>query len=272
MRYTGLQPQYFPRLHYFARILQADIFMIREDVQFVKKHTYPDGKTGKSYQADTPIKSANTTQLLAIPTKHDGFQSIKETNISYDVDWVGSHLKTLQINYAKAVNFNSIFEQITLLLTQKFIHLSELNIATMLWGIMLLLGETSVPIEGLSIAAVNAKLKDQNIFPLKEIKLGSQSKALSNTRLERNEKIIAVMKEVGATEDYCGGTALSAYMNVEEFKQHGIQVTIQEWESHPYHQLFTKQQGFVGNLSIIDLFFNEQAENWAEVLKKGVVV
>jgi hypothetical protein len=272
MRYTGLQPQYFPRLHYFARILHADIFMIRDDVQFVKKHAYPDGKTGKSYQADTPIKSANNTQLLAIPTKHDGFQSIKETKISYEVDWVESHLKTLQINYAKAVSFSTIFPQIELLLMKKYAFLAQLNISTLLWGILLLLGETSVPLEALTIAAVNIKLKKQNLFPLKEIRLGSESTALTHPSLDRTEKIFALMKEVGANEDYCGGTALSAYMDVEAFKKQGITVTIQEWNSLPYQQLFTKQQGFVGNLSILDLLLNEQPEQWAKVITKGVVV
>jgi hypothetical protein len=272
MRYTGLQPQYFPRLHYFARILHADVFMIRDDVQFVKKHTYPDGKTGKSYQADTPIKSANNTQLLAIPTKHDGFQSIKDTQISYDVDWAGSHLKTLQINYAKAGQFANVFPQIEQLLSKKLKTLDTLNISTLLWGVLQLLGEPSVEEKDLTIKNVNAKLKTQKIFPLKEIRLGSESKALNHPSLGRSAKIFALMKEVGATEDYCGGTALSAYMDLEEFKQHGIKVTVQEWESIPYQQLFIKQQGFVGNLSILDLLLNEQPAHWAEVINRGVVV
>jgi hypothetical protein len=272
MRYTGLQPQYFPRLHYFARILFADIFMVRDDVQFVKKHTYPDGKTGKSYQADTPIKQPNGSQFLSVPTRHEGFQSIKDTKISYDVDWIESHLKTLQINYAKSSQFSSVFPQIESLLQQKKPILGQLNIATILWGILILLGELSIPLEALTIAYVNAKLEKQDKFPLNEIKLGSESKALNNKTLERNEKIIALMNEVGADEDYCGGTALNAYMDMDGFKNKGIKVTIQEWKSLPYTQLFTKQHGFVGDLSILDLFMNASPDERETIIKKGVIV
>lgn len=272
MRYTGLQPQYFPRLHYFARILNTNIFMIRDDVQFVKKHTYPDGKTGKSYQADTPIKQASGQYLLSVPTKHDGFQSIKDTKLSYDTDWSASHLKTLQISYAKSVNFPSVYPQVEQLLMQKFTTLAQLNIATILWGILLLLGEFSIPFEALTIAYVNTKLKKQNTFPLKEIRLGSESKALADHSLGRNEKIIALMEEVGANEDYCGGTAMSAYMDLDEFKDHGIKVTIQDWQCHEYTQLFERQQGFIADLSIIDLLMNASHKERLDVIKKGVIV
>jgi hypothetical protein len=272
MRYTGLQPQYFPRLHYFARILNTNIFMIRDDVQFVKKHAYPDGKTGKSFQADTPIKQSTGMQFLSIPTKHEGFQSIKETKVSYNTDWTASHVKALQFAYAKAANFKSVFPQIENLLLQNFGTVAQLNIATVLWSILILMGEFSIPLETLTIAAVNAKLKQQKKFPLKEIKLGSKSKALVDHSLGRNEKIISLMEEVGADEDYCGGTAMSAYMDLEEFKKHDIKVTIQEWKCSEYPQLFNKRQGFIEDLSIIDLFMNASPEERLEVIKKGVIV
>jgi len=55
-RLAGYQPQYFPRLHYFARLLNADVFEVSDYVQFVKKHAYvdPNGERfrGKSFQAD----------------------------------------------------------------------------------------------------------------------------------------------------------------------------------------------------------------------------
>ena len=84
MRYSGIQPQYFPRLHYFARILNADIFVSRDDAQFLRKHKYPDGKTDKSYQAHTPIKTPSGIYLLNVPTKHEGFIPIYKTAISYN--------------------------------------------------------------------------------------------------------------------------------------------------------------------------------------------
>jgi hypothetical protein len=80
------------------------------------------------------------------------------------------------------------------------------------------------------------------------------------------------MKEVGANEDYCGGTALSAYMNMDEFKEQGIKITIQEWKCLEYPQLFTKQQGFIKDLSLIDFVMNTPPNEQGDIIKKGVSV
>ena len=82
-----------------------------------------------------------------------------------------------------------------------------------------------------------------------------------------NEKIIALCKEVGATEDYCGGTGATAYMDEALYKKNGIKITVQDWKCQEYHQLFTKQQGFIPNLSIIDLLMNVPTEEAVRVIK-----
>src|SRR3989344_745861 len=97
VRYSGIQPQYFPRLHYFARILATDIFVIRNDAQYVRKHKYPNGSIDKSYQAHSPIKQALGRQLLSVPTQHEGFAPLAATKIFYDQTWMQNHLKALQI-------------------------------------------------------------------------------------------------------------------------------------------------------------------------------
>ena len=82
-----------------------------------------------------------------------------------------------------------------------------------------------------------------------------------------NEKIIALCKEVGATEDYCGGTGATAYMDSELYKKNGIKITVQDWKCREYPQLFTKQQDFIPNLSIIDLLMNVSTEEAVKVIK-----
>src|SRR5690349_5274963 len=105
MRYTGYQPQYFPRLHYVARMMHTDVFFIRDDVQFVKNHTYPDGKRGKSYQAHSPIKQPTGIYYLSVPIKRNGIFSLANTAVSYDDNWTDIHLKTLRMAYARSPNF-----------------------------------------------------------------------------------------------------------------------------------------------------------------------
>src|SRR3989344_3882522 len=268
MRYSVIQPQYFPRLHYFARILATDIFMIRDDAQYVRKHKYPDGRVDKSFQSHTPIKQSFGVQLLAVPTKRDGFSPLTETKISYDHDWVETHLKTLQVVYSKSDNFESIYPEIKKIIKKPFKNLVELNNTTIFWGVLRLLGKESIEIKDLTFNKVNERLKKQNEFRLKDIKRATETKSFRKFKdISPNEKIIAMCKELGADEDYCGGTGATAYMDQKIFSDNGIKITVQDWECGEYPQLFTKQQGFIPNLSIIDLIMNVPAAQAAEIIK-----
>ena len=268
MRYTGIQPHYFPRLHYFARIVATDTFVIRDDVQFVRKHKYPDGKTGKSYQAHTPIKHALGIHLLMIPIQHNGKKPINKTEIQYSFEWIEDHLKTIENFYRRAPNFSKIFPEIQVILKEKYKTVAELNITTILWGLLKLAGLKKVSVDMLSIDFVLQKIKKQNIFRLQSIKKASESKSLEKFKnANPNEKIIALIKGVGANEDYCGGTGMAAYMDKNLFDKHGIKITVQDWKCKEYPQLYKKQQGFIPNLSIIDLLMNVSTRQAITIIK-----
>jgi hypothetical protein len=266
MRYSGIQPQYFPRLHYFARVLSADVFMVRDDVQFVRKHRYPTGEIGKSYQAHSPIKTAQGRVLLSIPIKHEGFTSIANAHIADGLDWISDHLKAIRYAYAKASHFQEIFPEIETLLKHSYNSLAELNLATILWGIWRLIGGEKPPPE-LSIRTINTQLGLNRHIRLRSIRLGSESMALKRGNgMTANDKIIALMKDVGATEDYCGGTAMAAYMDEAVFARHGITIVVQNWVCTKYMQQFEKEYGFLPNLSIIDLLMNVSSEEALKIL------
>lgn len=255
-RYSGIQPQYFPRLHYFARILNTDYFVIRDDAQFVRKHKYPNGKADKSYQVHTPIKQALSTHFLMVPTMHAGVFSLAKTKISYNENWKENHLKTLQIIYRKAPNFQKLYPEIEELLNMKHKYIAQLNIASILWGILHLLGISKVTKTELSLDFIKKGLSNNRRFRLKDIKIASRNKFLIHKKLTANEKIIALCKKLGANEDYCGGTGVAAYIDKKLFENNGIKITVQNWKCKEYPQLYYKQQGFIPNLSIIDLLMN----------------
>lgn len=266
IRYTGIQPQYFPRLHYFARALQTDIFVFRDDVQFVRKHKYPDGKTGKSYQAHSPIKQPSGLYFLHVPLKHNGVETIAETKISYENDWIENQLKSIENCYKKALNFTLIFTQIKKLLERNYSSLAELNIATFIWGISYLLRDESIKNPITTIDHLNELVKKSKRVRLKKIKRASQSQALKkNVFSDPNEKILALCKEAGANEDFCGATGVNAYMDESLFEKNGIKIHIQNWECTPYRQQFSKQE-FIADLSIIDLLMNVSKEKSIQML------
>lgn len=266
MRYTGIQPQYFPRLHYFARILNADVFVLRDDCQFVRKHKYPDGKIGTSYQAHTPIKQTKGPHLLAVPTTQDTLVSIAKTPISYQNKWAQNHWVTIKYIYKSASFYGALFPQIQTLISQPYTYLGELSTRSLLWAILILLGEETPPQEHLTLAYVNTKLQQQTHFRLKKIYNATDlSCAKTFDTLHANEKILAIIKELGATEDYCGGTAMAAYMDEDIFQKAQITVTVQNWQCPAYTQQFHSHP-FTPNLSIIDLLLNESLETCRNVL------
>lgn len=266
MRYSGIQPQYFPRLHYFARILNTNIFMLRDDVQFVRDHKYPNGRRDKSYQIHTPIKLPNGIKLLPVPVKNH-LDPIKKTNISYDSKWSKDHLNSLKIAYSKAPNFEYFYPEIESMLNEHYKTIADLNTTTILWGILHILGENKVKLEDLNLTLVNKKLSKQKQISLTEIRKASESKTVKEkNNLPTNEAIVSLIKEVGANEDYCGGTGASAYMDDSMFEKSGIKITIQDWKCKPYPQLFEKEQGFIPNLSIIDLLMNVSSDEALKIV------
>lgn len=268
MRYSGIQPQYFPRLHYFARAINTDFFVLRDEVQFVVRHKYPDGKINPSYQAHTPIKTSSGLFLLNVPTTHQGLKPINQTTIAYNHSWVHKHLKTIQNNYSRAANFSKIYPEIEWLLKNKYPLLSDLNIQTFLWGLNWLF-RNQLEVNQLSIANINKVLKAKNPFRLKQIKLASEIKQLQQGNLSANQKILTIMKSIKATEDYTGGTAFEAYMDEDLFKKNNIKVVVQNWKCQNYPQLFDRKMGFLPNLSITDLLMNVSPSKALDIIIKG---
>jgi len=244
--------------------------MIRDDAQFVKKHKYPNGKNDKSYQSDTPIKQAHGSQFLTVPILHkkERFLPITKTEIAYELPWVKNHLLTLKIAYSKSPNFSKFYPYLEGLLMKPYPSLAELNISSILWGLLLIF-EEDTSVKNLTVKHLNKILQKQKTFRLREIRRGSESAASSNFgQMSANEKILALLDEVGANEDYCGGTAIAAYFDHDLFEKAGIKVTVQDWKCKEYRQQFIKQQSFIPNLSILDLVFNATLDETRAILSE----
>lgn len=249
-------------------MLNSDIFMIRDDCQFVRTHKYPDGKRKTSYQSHTPTKQLEGIRLLSVSIKHEGLTPLNNTHIMYKIDWIQEHLNLLKINYVKAKNFNTIFPEIKKILTSRFETLSKLNSTTIIWAILHLLKIPFVGIEQCSLNYINGILAKQKTFRLRQLKLASKTKSVKSfNKMSANEKIVTLCKEVGASEDYCGGTAMSAYVDEDIFKKNGIAITVQDWKCKVYEQQFEKQGEFIPNLSIIDLLMNVSIDEAISIIR-----
>lgn len=272
VRLCGYQPQYFPRLHYFARILDADIFKIADSVQFVQRHIYtaPDGSRGQrgpSYQAHTLIKTASGIHELGVPVFHQGPAPIHQTGMDYHDDWNHTHAKTIGFSYARSRNAASLLPQLTEILDQQYKTLAELTTSTILWGLAWVLGQGELRPQTMTLETINQLLSEPHPFRLKKIIVASRASIPSSDAYpDATDWIIDWCRAVGANEYYHGGTAATAYLDFSRFERANIRTVHQNWVCTPYTQLFSSV-GFLPNLSIIDLLANEEHPRVVQILK-----
>lgn len=260
MRLVSYQPHYFPRLHYFARILDADIFAVADYVQFVRKHAYhlADGTApiGPSYQAHTPIKTEGGPLLIDIPTKHDGRQSILETRLAFakPKDRL-RNFRLVQVHYRMAPRFLELMPILEALYKRPHGTVAEINldsILTML-GVVLEIEEAksgALCREAVESALASSDFRLRRIVPFSTTSLSPSDKDAGR---DANDWLVDACKAFGADEYYFGGTGAGAYMDFGKYEAAGIRLIQQDWKVAPYPQLHGE---FVPNLSIIDLLMN----------------
>jgi len=264
VRLSDIQPQYFPRLHYFARMLDSDVFVLRDDVQFVRNHRYPDGARGVSYQAHTPIKSPDGVHLLAISVKKGSGLPINQTAVCRDQPWSRKHINAVKSFYARSPNLTSLLPDLEAIVDLPSATVADLDVATTIWALARLLGAPMKP-DQLSLAAINDAIATRRPGRLRRILLGSETlrdvDASSPT-----ERIALLCQKAGADEYMAGDTAIRAYLDVPLLGRHAIRLTPQAWTCPVYPQQFTARTGHIANLSILDLLMNAPPSVAAEVL------
>ena len=254
-RLVSYQPQYFPRLHYFARILNTDVFLIADNVQFVRKHAYhkPDGSNliGPSYQAHTPVKSAAGLLMLDFPTKHSGHQGIHETALGFAKPIERTkHLRIIAEQYRKAPQFSHVYPALEEFWTRGYATVAELNIASTAWGLAHLFELPTATEKDVCSALPHQDFRLSEVVRASESGVPISDKASGR---DANDWLVDLCEKYGADEYYFGGTGGAAYMDFSKFERAGIALKEQNWTLTPYPQL---GGGFVGNLSIIDLLMN----------------
>ena len=91
------QPQYIPWPAYFDKILQSDIFVLLDNVQFQKN----------GLQNRNQIKTPQGRAWLTLPIKHSFGQLINKVEIDNKESKL-KHLRSLKMNYARSPYFSEI--------------------------------------------------------------------------------------------------------------------------------------------------------------------
>jgi len=114
---VGHQPQFMPYIGILNKISKADIYIIVDHVQFVKKY----------FHNRTLVKVNDAPLLLTVPvlTKGESFAPINLVRINHDDAWLSKQLKTLRLAYQKTPYFEKYFPLINEIFLKRHELLSD---------------------------------------------------------------------------------------------------------------------------------------------------
>jgi len=181
------------------------------------------------FQNRNRVKGRGGAQWLTVPVAHRFGQRINEVETAGDA-WREKHWKTLRTCYARAAHFEEFAGAFEEFYARPWSRLSELNV------------------EAIRVLARAFRVEKEFVF----------SSALGAAG-QKSELVLNICKAVGARA-YYSGRAGGTYLDAEAFRREGVEIVVQEFEHPTYEQLFMKEQGFIPNLSALDLLFNRGAE------------
>jgi hypothetical protein len=217
MNVVILQPSYIPWRGFFDQIRRADLFVFYDDVQY-DKH---------GWRNRNQIKTNQGKQWLTIPVNSKGVTSgipIKDVRIDWSKPWAKSHLKSITISYAKSPYFKAYLPLLESLYQRHDEFLADFTI-------------------------------ESTIVLARELGMTStrfmRSSELSGIDGQKTDRVINVLKQVGATHYVCGPSA-GSYMEPEKFDAVGITFEYMEYNYPEYPQLHLPYDPYV---TILDLMF-----------------
>lgn len=115
------QPNFFPYMGFFYKMLRSDVFVLSNDVLFSRSE----------FQNYTNIKTANGKQRVTVPVTSHSI-AIKDIEICQDGKWQKNMIRTIEQNYRKAPFYNKYHDKVIRIIEGDFRYLYELNLQSIL--------------------------------------------------------------------------------------------------------------------------------------------
>ncbi len=171
------------------------------------------------------IKTPQGQTWLTLPVRHELNTLINQVIVS-DKNSYKKIIKTIELNYKKSPFFDLVYNVLLNEFKEEYDYLVDIN-DKIFCKILSLLN--------------------------KKIELNKSSNL--DCKFAKDDLVIEIIKKIGDF-DYLSGPGALSYMNLDKFKNENIRVYVYDFKQQPYFQQWDKQQGFIENLSIIDLLFN----------------
>ncbi len=205
------QPDFIPYLGFFHRLLDANLFIILDDVQFLRR--------GWHHRDIIKTKDGGKWITLGIKkTPQD--TKINEIYLN-DQEWKKQHLSIIEQNYKKASYFKEIFPFIENLYKQDYKKMIDMNLASI--RILLELFDINIDIHFSSSYKIDTK---------------------------SNQLLSDLLKKVDATH-YLSGIGAKDYFNPIPFEKANIKVLWQDFKHPTYPQLHGEFIPYLSSIDLL---------------------
>lgn len=213
------QPNFFPWLGYFDKILKSDVFVFLDSVSLPKK--------GGTWSNRVKILEKGCAKWITANLDRQNVSSSKIYNIEFSqkINWRGKIEKTLAVNYSKAKFFKDTMDFLLPLIQNPENNISSYN--------------KLVTLEILK----NLEIKNKKVFSSFDLNLNFSS----------CELLAQIVSKVNGST-YLSGDGSLDYFDKTPFRMLGINVKFQNFIHPTYFQ--NASNDFIPGLSIIDALMN----------------
>jgi hypothetical protein len=232
MKVAIMQPYFLPYIGYFQLINAVDVFVIFDDVNYIKKGWINRNTilvNGNGFLFNIPLQEVSQNKL------------INQISIEEDSNWKKSLLKTLTLTYKKAPFFAEVFQII-----ENIIEYDEKNLAKFI---------------AYSLRKICSLLAIETTIMV-------SSEIEKNNDLKGQDKIIEICKKLEAT-NYINAIGGQELYNSDTFSNCQISLNFIKSEPIQYTQF---DNDFIPWLSIIDVIMFNSVEETKLLLNKYELV
>jgi hypothetical protein len=222
MKVGIMQPYMFPYLGYFSLIKHTDLFILLDNVQYIR-HGW--------IERNRILKQDSGWFYLKVPLIKDNGQKtlIKDIRIDNKQAWKQKILAQIKVYKKTGMFYPQIFQLMDNLLSNSFDNIVSFNLASL-----------NAVCDYLGIRT------DIRIFSEMNLTIEKPSAA--------DEWALNICKALGDVDEYWNAPGGKEFFNKDKYERAGIRLRFHQVKLNPYPQ---QRQEFVPGLSIIDvLMFN----------------
>lgn len=225
MKLGIMQPYFMPYIGYFQLMKAVDKYVVYDDVNYIKGGWVNRNHiliNGEKEMFTVTLQKASPNKLFNEIVIGDDFKKL---------------MKTLQMNYSRAINFDQ-----TMVLMERIISFPNKQLAVFIANSFR---------EILSYLSVETEILMSSEIP-------------KDNSLRGKDKIIQICEILGADTYYNAVGGKNLY-DQEEFREHGITLNFVDSLPQVYSQLHTRE--FVSGLSMIDVLMNNTKDKVNSLLE-----